>query len=164
MHCTGVVSQVRLEDLSGMNHTEFLSRCLASPGNIDDPTQQITPRTTEHTVQVSHDSELLHAWDTFGIISDIIVCFSSWFNILFIINNTSLYSSLLQSSFPVPISMSRSCLIFYTSSWRESSRITWWRGLESTLNRSTGQEMRRSRWITLTAGKSNVNCSFRCPY
>lgn len=48
-------------------------RCLASPDNIDDSTQKITPRTTEHTVQVSHDSELLHAWDTFGIISDIVV-------------------------------------------------------------------------------------------
>lgn len=68
----------------------FSSRCLASPGNIDDPTQQITPRTTEHTVQVSHDSELLHAWDTFGIISDIVVCLSFCSSTVFINNNTSL--------------------------------------------------------------------------
>lgn len=56
-----------------VNCVKIHSRCLAPPNNFDDPTKPITPRTKEHTIEVSRDSELLHAWDTFGMVSDVVV-------------------------------------------------------------------------------------------
>ncbi len=95
-------------------------RCLAPPSNFDDPSQPITPCTTEHTIEASHHSELLHAWDTFRIISNVVVCISisPW-----LISNVFLpICSPLPNSFLVQTSMKWCRPIFFTRLWKECSK------------------------------------------
>ncbi len=79
MRCAGMVPQVCFVYLTQNDNDIVLIlsvRCLVPPKTFGDVSEPITPCTTEHTVKILYDSELLHTWDTFGMISNVVVCAS----------------------------------------------------------------------------------------
>ena len=48
-------------------------RCLAPANDLDNPTFQNNPRTSEHTQTILENLELAQMWEAYGLVGDVVV-------------------------------------------------------------------------------------------
>lgn len=79
INCSRLVPKVSLYHALGyhlVSHGGRHIRCLAPADNLDG-NSTITPRTAKHTADVVRDFELLQAWDSYGMVGDVVVLLQS---------------------------------------------------------------------------------------